>query len=89
MVPTIFLHGSVRANDRHSLGLQLAKFADLPDDVLSEAESVTRLLEKKHSAEKASSETGRIAQRRQIFLRVMIIPPPLLLSPVLCPGCSL
>lgn len=54
------------------IGLQLAKLADLPADVLSEAARVTELMEEKHSALKASSETGRIAQRRKVFLRVMI-----------------
>lgn len=53
--------------------MQLAKLADLPDGVLSEATRVTELLEKKHSAEKASSEAGKTAQRRKIFLRVMTI----------------
>ena len=57
------------------LGLQLAKLADLPDDVLSEAARVTELLEEKYSAEKASSEAGRIAQRRKVFLRVMTTSP--------------
>ncbi|KAF9781104.1 muts domain V-domain-containing protein [Thelephora terrestris] len=51
-------------------GLQLAKLADLPNDVLSEAARVTELLEEQHSVNKASSEAGRIAQRRKLFLRL-------------------
>ena len=82
MVSTKFLpEPRVQTNDRPYLGLQLAKLADLPDDVLSEAARVTELLEKKHSTERASSEAGRIAQRRKVFLQVMIAPPSLLLSP--------
>ena len=73
----------IQTNDQPSLGLQLAKLADLPDDVLSEAARVTELLEEKHSAEKASSEAGRIARRRKDFLRVITISPnPRLLLPV-------
>jgi hypothetical protein len=55
-----------------SLGLQLARLADLPEDVLTEAARVTTLLEEQHSVNKASSEAGRIAQRRRIFLRVIM-----------------
>jgi len=51
-------------------GLQLARLADLPDDVLSEAARVTELMEEEHSARKASSEAGRIAQRRKVLLRL-------------------
>jgi hypothetical protein len=77
-------------NNQFSLGLQLAKLADLPDDVLSEAARVTELMEEKHSAEKASSEAGRIAQRRKVFLRVMITSPsPSAVSLVSRSGCSL
>lgn len=75
MVLMEFLPEPARGLMTSPLGLQLAKLADLPDDVLNEATRVTGLLEEKHSAEKASSEVERIAQRRKIFLRVMIISP--------------
>ena len=90
MVSTRLLLDRVRGPTTDSLGLQLAKLADLPDNVLNEAARVAELLEEKHSAEKASSEAWRIAQRRKAFLRVMITsssPSPV--SLVYCPGCSL
>ena len=73
-----FTRTCAQANHRSFIGLQLAKLADLPSDVLSEAARVTKLMEEEHSARKASSEAGRIAQRRKVFLRVMITPlsPP-------------
>jgi DNA mismatch repair protein MSH4 len=55
-----------------TLGLRLAKLADLPEDVLSEAARVTELIEERQSVNKASSEAGRIAQRRKLFLRVTV-----------------
>lgn len=51
-------------------GLQLAKLADFPEDVLGEATRVTELVEEQRSVGKTSSEAGRIAQRRKIFLRL-------------------
>lgn len=66
-----FTRTCASTND-YSTGLQLAKLADLPNEVLSEAARVTELVEEKHSAQKASSEAGKIAQRRKVFLRVMI-----------------
>jgi len=73
MVSTRSLPEPAQTNDKLPLGLQLAKLADLPDDVLSEAARVTGLMEENHSAKEASSDAGKTAQRRKIFLRVMAI----------------
>ncbi|KAF9648246.1 hypothetical protein BDM02DRAFT_3096843 [Thelephora ganbajun] len=51
-------------------GLQLAKLADLPGDVLCEAARITELMEEKRSVKKASSEAWRVTQRRKVFLRL-------------------
>jgi len=67
-----FTRSCALTNAESSIGLQLAKLADLPEDILSEATRVTELMEEKRSAQKASSEAERIAQRRKVFLRVMI-----------------
>lgn len=83
MVPRAFIRVFSRLTTC-SPGLQLAKLADLPGDVLSEATRVTALMEEEHLVNKASSEAERVAQRRRVFLQVMIafpgIKPRLLIS---------
>lgn len=52
------------------LGLELARLADLPDDVLTEAQRVAVRLTELEESRKQSSESIRIATHRKALLRV-------------------
>ncbi|CAE6372632.1 unnamed protein product [Rhizoctonia solani] len=51
-------------------GLELARLADLPPDVLTEARKVSTDLKAQDDAQRAVSESNAIAARRKIILRV-------------------
>ncbi|KAF8752052.1 NADPH oxidase regulator [Rhizoctonia solani] len=51
-------------------GLELARLADLPPDVLIEARKVSMELKAQDDAQRAASESNAIAARRKIILRV-------------------
>lgn len=52
------------------LGLELARLADLPADVLTEAWRVSTKLKAQDDALQAASESNATAARRKIILRV-------------------
>ena len=52
------------------LGLELARLADLPEDVLTEAQRVATRLTELEESRKQSSESIRIATHRKALLRV-------------------
>jgi DNA mismatch repair protein MSH4 len=52
------------------LGLQLAKLADLPDDVIIEATKVAHDLAARHSKDEAASQSSKIAERRKALIKV-------------------
>ncbi|KAF8717258.1 MutS family domain IV, partial [Rhizoctonia solani] len=51
-------------------GLELARLADLPPDVLIEARKVSMELKAQDDAQRAASESNAIAARRKIILRI-------------------
>lgn len=59
------------------LGLELARLADLPSDVLTEAQRVAETLATLHARGEEESEGSRTAMRRKAVLRVTV---PLLFS---------
>ena len=56
-----------------TLGLELAKLADLPDDVLKEARRVTTRLSELEDISKQNSEGIMVALRRKEMLRVSLL----------------
>ena len=52
------------------LGLDLARLADLPDDVLVEARRVAERLDELEERKKEESKTNKVAIRRKALLRV-------------------
>ena len=56
-----------------TLGLELAKLADLPDDVLKEARRVTTRLSELEDMSKQNSEGIMVALRRKAMLRVSLL----------------
>ncbi|KAH8823418.1 muts domain V-domain-containing protein [Flagelloscypha sp. PMI_526] len=60
-------------------GLDLARLADLPEDVLQEAKRVSTVIETLHARTKEQSESNKIVLRRKALLRVnfhFIFPQP-------------
>lgn len=57
---------------RSNLGLQLARLADLPKDVLVEAEKVARHLSEGSMLGDENSESSKVAKRRKIVLKVVL-----------------
>lgn len=55
------------------LGLELARLADLPTDVLTEAKRVAEKLEALQSKDEEESESSKIALRRKALLRVTFV----------------
>jgi len=53
-------------------GLELARLADLPADVLSEAKRVATSLAALDAQQKEQSRTARIAERRKALLTVLL-----------------
>jgi hypothetical protein len=53
-------------------GLELARLADLPADVLTEAQRVATSLAETEARDKAQSQTTKIAIRRKALLRVQL-----------------
>lgn len=53
------------------LGLDLARLADLPDDVLTEAKRVSERLMELEERKNEESKTNKLAVRRRALLRVM------------------
>ncbi|CUA71875.1 MutS protein homolog 4 [Rhizoctonia solani] len=64
----LLVDGSSDAIDHY--GLELARLADLPLDVLTEARRVSTKLKAQDDAQRAASESNAIAARRKIILRV-------------------
>lgn len=54
----------------YTLGLELAKLADLPESVLAEGKRVAESLAALHARDEAQSQTSKIATRRKALLRV-------------------
>ena len=59
-----------------STGLDLARLADLPDDVLAEARRVSEKLTELEERKKEESKTNKVAIRRKALLRVMFCSVP-------------
>ena len=57
-------------------GLGLARLADLPADILTEANRVAEKLAALHAKEEEQSESSKIALRRKALLRVTSLPRP-------------
>ena len=55
-----------------SLGLDLARLADLPEDVLIEAKAVAEKLTELEAKKREESKTSKIAVRRKALLRVIL-----------------
>ncbi len=53
------------------LGLDLARLADLPESVISEARRVAEYLTEQEARDQQQSKTSKIALRRRALLRVM------------------
>lgn len=51
-------------------GLELARLADLPVDVLTSARRISTKLKEQDDEQQAASESNAIAARRKILLRV-------------------
>lgn len=51
-------------------GLELARLADLPEDVLVEGREVAEKLAALHTRQEKESESGKISARRRVLLRV-------------------
>lgn len=51
-------------------GLQLARLADLPKDVLTQAGEITRCLSSESTRKHESSESCKVARRRKVVLKV-------------------
>ena len=70
----------------HPTGLELARLADLPQDVLSEAWRVSKKMKDLESKRESDSTANQIAIRRKTMLRVI----SMLVLVVLCflPGLS-
>ncbi|CAE6499027.1 unnamed protein product, partial [Rhizoctonia solani] len=64
----LLVDGASDAIDHY--GLELARLADLPPDVLTEARKVSTKLKAQDDAQRAASESDAIAARRKIILRV-------------------
>ncbi|KAF8641530.1 hypothetical protein AX16_009908 [Volvariella volvacea WC 439] len=58
------------AEDMQHYGLDLARLADLPKDVLIEGKRVAELLTKLQTKDEAQSESNKIAMRRKALLRL-------------------
>ena len=69
-IPFRFSH---RSPHQILLGLDLARLADLPPDVLEEAEKVATWLADREEAEKAECEGTKTALRRRAMLRVLAL----------------
>ena len=54
------------------VGLELARLADLPEDVLTEAHRVSGILSKLHSKREDESEGSKTATKRKALLRVIL-----------------
>ena len=65
------LHHRTLSTDRPA-GLDLARLADLPDDVLTEARRVSEKLTELEERKKEESKTNKVAIRRKALLRVIL-----------------
>ena len=77
MVSQLSRFECMRSRDRllHKLqGLELARLADLPEDVLIEAQRVADNLTQLKEREERESQTNKIAVRRKALLRVTFLP---------------
>jgi DNA mismatch repair protein MSH4 len=61
------------ANLCWNLGLQLARLADLPKDVLIEAEKVAQHLSDESAQNDENSESAKVARRRKTVLKVRLL----------------
>jgi hypothetical protein len=52
------------------IGLELARLADLPEDVLTEGRKMAEKLTALHAKRQGESESGKISARRKALLRV-------------------
>jgi DNA mismatch repair protein MSH4 len=52
------------------IGLELARLADLPEDVLTEGRRMAEKLTALHAKRQGESESGKISARRNALLRV-------------------
>ena len=62
------------------IGLELARLADLPEDVLTEGRRMAEKLTALHAKRQGESESGKISARRKALLRVKV-PPVLNVGP--------
>lgn len=61
-----------------SIGLELARLADLPNDVIEEGRRIANALADLHARKEEESQTTMIAARRRAVVRVrpaFVIPP--------------
>ncbi len=56
---------------RYLLGLELARLADLPEDIITEARRVAEHLAQVNAQNEEESESSKIAKRRKALLRVI------------------
>lgn len=56
------------------IGLELARLADLPEDILTEGRKMAEKLTALHAKRQGESESGKISARRKALLRVKIRP---------------
>lgn len=57
-----------------SLGLELAKLADLPEDVFTEAERISNKLADQQALKREANKSTKAELRRKAMLRVSFIP---------------
>lgn len=58
-----------------SLGVELARLADLPPDVLVEGKRVAETLHALQTQQEGASESAKTAVKRKALLRVINLPP--------------
>lgn len=61
-----------RYDNSNSIGLELARLADLPSDVIEEARRISNALADLHARREKESETSITAMRRRAVLKVRI-----------------
>ena len=68
----VSMESVTRGHATISPGLELARLADLPEDVLAEGREVAEKLAALHTRQQKESESGKISARRRVLLRVWI-----------------
>jgi len=66
--------GRLAITNNNTLGLELARLADLPSDVIEEGKRVANALADLHARREEESQTTIMATRRRAVLKVCLVP---------------